>query len=197
MLRSNEVAWLGVGVFVAACAGGAKAPVAAAPCTLPVQVRLEASERINPNEHGIALPTSIRVYRLRQIARLEESDFAAVWETPKEALSEDLLGVQDFTLFPSGIEQAQVSLEPDARFLVGVAIFRQPTGTQWRAILPLPPSQELCAAYAPKGPPMPAVTFRFDQYRVESRSRLLVEQGELDLPRDVAPENTSGSERQP
>lgn len=128
---------------------------------------------------------------------MEESDFSAVWETPAQALADDLLGAQDFTLFPSGVEQAEISLEPDARFLVGVAIFRQPAGTQWRSILPMPPSAKLCDAYAKQGAPSPAITFRFDQYRVESRSRLLADKGELDLPRDVAPEAAREKEQKP
>jgi type VI secretion system protein VasD len=140
----------------------------------------------------------VRLYQLKQPTRMEESDFVAVWETPKEALQEDLVNVQDFTMFPGNYQQVDVTLMPETRFLAGVAIFRRPSGTQWRSILPLPASASLCAAYEKGGAPVPAITYRFDQYRVESRSRLLSSQqqgGEFDLPDDVAPNRASGAEK--
>src|SRR5690606_28450393 len=106
----------------------------------------------------------VRLYQLKEIVRVEESDFAGIWETPDEALGEDLVEVQEFTLFPGQFANASVALAPSTRFLVGVAIFRRPTGTQWRSILPLPPSEQLCGAYSERGAPDPAVVFRFDQY---------------------------------
>jgi type VI secretion system protein VasD len=171
---------------------GADKPKASA-CTLPTKVKLDASERINPDSNGAALPTVVRVYQLKEIVRVEESDFTAIWETPKEALGPDLLEVQEFTLFPGQSAQASVALAPTARFLVGVAIFRRPTGTQWRSILPLPASEKLCGAYAERGAPDPAVVFRFDQYRIESKSRLLTAGGDHELPTDVAPDRPGGA----
>jgi type VI secretion system protein VasD len=191
-VTAHRFSWFGIVGCLVCCAGATPATeVPAAACALPIQVALEASERINPNEQGVALPTSVRIYQLKWVARMEESDFAAVWETPKQALAEDLLNVQDFTLFPSKLQQVAVELSPETNYLAGVAIFRQPTGTQWRSIVALPPSPSLCAAYAKSGAPTPAVTFRFDQYRVEARSRLLSNDGEHELPADVAPLRTS------
>jgi len=163
-------------------------PPPASACTLPTKVRLEATERINPNSAGEALPTVVRLYQLTEIVKVEEADFAAIWETPKETLGPDLIQVQEFTLFPGQTELVNVSLAPNARYLVGVAIFRRPTGNQWRSVIPLPASEKLCGAYAEKGAPNPAVQYRFDQYRIESKSRLLTAGGEHDLPVDVAPD---------
>lgn len=171
---------------VLAC-GGSKPPPPAA-CTLPSKVQLEASERINPNSAGEALPTQVRLYQLQEIVKVEEADFAAIWETPKETLAADLVQVQEFTLFPGQSQLVDVALAPSARYLVGVAIFRRPTGNQWRSVIPLPASERLCGAYAEKGAPEPSAVFRFDQYRIESRSRLLTAGGEHDLPMDVAPD---------
>ncbi len=166
--------------------GSAETPAKA--CTLPTKMRLEASDQINLDPAGQALPTVVRVYQLKEIVRVEESDFAAIWETPKETLGPDLIQVQEFTLFPNKSQLIDVSLTPETKFVVGVAIFRRPTGTQWRSIIPLPTSERLCAAYADEGAPDPAVVFRFDQYRVESKSRLLTSGGEHELPGDVAPD---------
>ena len=179
---------------VSACAGRPAAPPPQ-PCTLPATVRLAASERINPDSNGAALPTVVRLYELNAIARVEESDFRAVWEQPKETLGPDMLGVQEYTLFPGQAEDVQVALKPETRFLVGVAIFRRPTGSQWRSIIPLPDSPRLCRAYAQKGAPKPAISFVFDQYRAEGRSRLLNAGADHDLPSDVAPDRATKVER--
>jgi len=185
--------------MLAACAS-TKAPaprVAPSPCTLPAKVRLEASERINPDSNGQALPTVIRIYQMQAINRVEESDFEAIWDTPKEALGDDLVGSRDLTMFPGQAQLIDLPLKPQVRFLVAVAIFRRPTGTQWRAIVPLPESARLCAAYQKKGAPDPAITFRFDQYRVEGRSRLLSAGNDSDLPTDVAPDAAPRKKNQP
>jgi type VI secretion system protein VasD len=171
------------------CAGcRSKTPPPASACTLPSKIKLEATERINPNSAGEALPTQVRLYQLKEIVKVEEADFAAIWEQPKETLADDLLQVQEFTLFPGQTELVDVALTPAARYLVGVAIFRRPTGNQWRSVIPLPASERLCAAYKERGAPQPAIVFRFDQYRIESKSRLLTAGGDHDLPVDVAPD---------
>lgn len=177
-----------------ACASRPAAPPPR-PCTLPATVLLTASERINPDSNGAALPTVVRLYELKAIARVEESDFRAIWEQPKETLGADMLGVQEYTLFPGQSEQVRVALKPETRFLVGVAIFRRPTGSQWRSIIPLPESPRLCRAYAKKGAPSPAISFVFDQYRAEGRSRLLNAGADHDLPSDVAPDRATKVEK--
>ena len=119
--------------------------------------------------------------------RLEESDFERVWEQPAEALGNDVVDVQERTLFPSHQEIVDVELSPKTRFVVAMAVYRRPTGTQWRSVMPLPRSEQLCEAYAKAGAPLPALTFRFDMYRVEGRSFLLRAGAGHDLPDDVAP----------
>ena len=181
---------IAIAVLLVSCAGAAGAPQVApppAPCALPIRVSLQASERLNPNEHGESLPTSVRVYQLKQAARMEASAFSEVWRAPSAVLVDDLLAVQVVTLFPGQAAELEVALAPDTRFLSGVAIFRQPSGTQWRSILPMPLSPGWCADYAARGSPSPAVTFRFQDYSVESDSRLLSEAGPHTLPVDVAP----------
>ena len=181
-------------VFCTGC--GLWSAPSATPCTLPAQVRLTASERINPDAQGAALPTVVRVYQLSAVTRLESADFAAIWDAPVPALGPDLLATRELTMFPGQSLQVELSLKPEVRFLVAVAIFRVPTATQWRSIVPLPESARMCAAYQQKGAPNPAVAFRFDQFRAEGRSRLLTVASAHELPPDVAP-HAQSSESQP
>lgn len=168
-----------------ACACTKRAPAAEA-CTLPTKVRLEASAQLNPDEQDRPLPTVIRLYQLRDVTLVEQADFQDVWEKPKETLGEQLFKAQELTLFPGQTEDVEVALAPEAKYLVGVAIFRQPSGSAWRSIVALPASERMCSAYAQAGAPVPAVHYRFDRFRVESKSYLLGADGEGELPRDVA-----------
>lgn len=179
--------WLSALVFAAGGCASARA-AEARPCTLPIEVALEASARLNPDLDGTPLPTVVRLYQLAALERIEQADFDALWDDPKDVLAEDVLASRELTLFPGNTQRLQVELRPDVRFLAAMAVVRQPTGTQWRALMPLPESARMCAAYAASGAPSPALTFQFDGYRAEGSSRLLAHDGNAPLPRDVAPE---------
>lgn len=169
------------------CAGAKPPP--AAPCLLPVRVDVTASERVNPDESEQALPTVVRIVQLTHAVRAEEAEFSQLWEQLDETLGEQLVQKKELTVFPGKVEEVGLELDPKARYLVGMAVFRVPTGTQWRTIVPLPASEKLCAAYK-EGAPEPAVDFALDGYRIEARSHLLKSGDRVDLPSDV----TSGSE---
>jgi type VI secretion system protein VasD len=176
---------LSVCLLIEACATTA---VEARPCTLPIEVALEATARLNPDVDGTPLPTVVRLYQLSALERIEQADFQQLWEHPAEALERDVLATRELTLFPGRSQRVPVALRPDIRFLAAMAVVREPTGNQWRALLPLPESARLCAAYAQRGAPSPAVTFQFDGYRAEGRSALLAPHERAPLPHDVAPE---------
>ena len=176
--------------------GGAQRPKPT-PCTLPVEVELRAGDRINLDTQGEALPTVIRLFQLSDIVSVEEADFAQLWEQPEETLGDDLVQMQEVTLFPGQTQTVASELKPETRYLVGMGVFRRPTGTQWRSILPLPSSEQLCGAYKEPGAPSPAVVFTFDNYRAEGRSRLLSAAGEHELPEDVAPDAPSSGAEKP
>jgi type VI secretion system protein VasD len=158
------------------------------PCTLPIEVALEASARLNPDLDGTPLPTVVRLYQLAALERMEQADFQALWDRPTEVLAQDMLAARELTLFPGNAQRVPVQLRPEVRFLAAMAVVRQPTGNQWRALLPLPESARMCAAYAEHGAPSPAVSFQFDGYRAEGSSVLLAHHGRAALPSDVAPE---------
>jgi type VI secretion system protein VasD len=186
---SSLTVWLlAVSAASALCACASASAAKASPCTLPIEVALEASARLNPDLDGTPLPTVVRLYQLAALERMEQADFVELWDHPTEVLANDALVARELTLFPGHAQRVQVELRPEVRFLAAMAVVRQPTGTQWRASMPLPESARLCAAYAASGAPSPALTFQFDGYRTEGNSRLLAHEGNAPLPPDVAPE---------
>ena len=182
---ASLAAVLPVVALVTACGKESPPPkTAASACTLPISVGVSASERVNPDEFGQPLPTVVRVFQLKRAARAEEADFVQLWEQPEEALGEDLILKQQVTVFPGRQERIPMELDPTARYLVGMAVFREPTATQWRTVVPLPASHKLCATYKEQAPE-PALNFSLDGYRIEARSYLLQSPGNVDLPSDV------------
>jgi len=185
-MNQSTKSWV-VCTLLSACVACATTRPAPAPvCTAPVVVRLEASEHLNPDAAGDALPTVVRLYQLRSPTRLETSDFQSVWTSSPETLGPDMVALQQLTLYPSQQTIARVALEKETQHLAGVAIFRQPTGTQWRSIVPLPQAPRPCRAGDE-----PVIVYRLDAYRVEGRSWLMPGDRPHALPRDVAPSRSA------
>lgn len=177
---------LGVGSVLLVGCGGASAPrPPAPPCALPVQVAWVASDRLNPDESGAALPTLVRVHQLKTVAHLDELEFEDLWRRPAEALGADQVGMQEGTVFPGQTLVQDVELDPATRFLVGVAVVRRPTGSLYRSVVVLPTASERCDRFESRGAPRPAVQFRVDEYRVTGSSRLGGSADDVDLPEDV------------
>jgi type VI secretion system protein VasD len=190
-MNVRPIASLSVGLLMVSVGCASSHAQEGKPCTLPIEVALEASARLNPDLDGTPLPTVVRLYQLAGVERIEQADFQALWDRPSEVLDKDVLASRELTLFPGNTQRVPIALRPDVHFLVAMAVVRQPTGNQWRALLPLPESARMCEAYAEHGAPSPAVRFQFDGYRAEGSSVLLSHHGRAPLPRDVAPEEVA------
>jgi type VI secretion system protein VasD len=114
----------------------------------PVEITVEASARLNPDEDGQSLPTSIRLYQLRSPGRLEAAEFDQLYRREKEILADDLLHVDEVTVSPGEKVRKQLVREPGARALAAVAVVRRPSGTAWRAVVELPPGSSAPIVFA-------------------------------------------------
>jgi type VI secretion system VasD/TssJ family lipoprotein len=127
------------------------------PCATPepLRVSLQASQHLNPGERGEALATVIRLYQLKGSAKIASASFDDLLDHDRDALGEDFLGVQEVTINPGDKSDPPLLRNADATTLGAVALFRQPAGTTWRAILKLaPPDPQHC--HAPPRPTDPA-----------------------------------------
>lgn len=129
-------AWL-LGLLCAAC-GHAPVP---APCPAPeyIPVILSAGERLNADVNGQALPTTVRLYQLKDVGRLATATLEEMLEDERAALGEDLLSVREITLYPGDAAKPLLDRREGAAFLAVVAFFRRPVGSGWRAVNKLPP----------------------------------------------------------
>jgi type VI secretion system protein VasD len=110
-----------------------------------LRVSLQASQRLNPGERGEALATVIRLYQLKGTGKLASASFDDLLDHDREALGEDFLAVQEVTINPSEKLDPPIARNADATTLGAVALFRQPSGTTWRAIVRLAsPDAQYC-----------------------------------------------------
>jgi len=174
LLRAGLCAWL---ASLTGC-GAARPPA----CEVPEQANLvvEATRRINPDELGRSLPTVVRVYQLKNLGNIELARFDEVWRQPEDTLGDTLLAADEVTVYPGRRTVRVFERDPNANFIVGVAIVRRPAGLAWRSILELPAPAEArrCAALqsnpeeAPPPAPVSRVEFRVDMYAIEGTVRL-------------------------
>jgi type VI secretion system VasD/TssJ family lipoprotein len=123
----------------------------------PVEVTIAAAPRLNPDERGESLPTMFRVYLLGSAAKAESASYEDLYRGVKEALGDDVIAGDELVLSPGETGTKKLSGEKPAHALLVVGVFRRPSGTSWREIVPIE-----------RGRPR-AVTFRAEDYRVERR----------------------------
>jgi type VI secretion system protein VasD len=139
-------------------AGCSHAPPApdAPPCATPepLRVQLRASARLNPGEKGEALATVVRVYQVKGIGKLTGASFDDLLDHDKDTFGDDLLVVQELTVNPGDQIAPPVARHADANYVVAIALFRQPVGTNWRAVKKLwPANADHCHAGSKGGSP--------------------------------------------
>jgi len=170
---------LWAGLSVAGCGHDPPPPPAAPvpPCSTPepLRVSLQTGQHLNPGEHREALATVVRLYQLKSTAKISNASFDDLLDHDRDALGEDFLAVQEVTINPGDKLEPPMTRLPETTVLGAVALFRQPTGTTWRAIVKLPPPdpQHCHAAERSKAAPGKVTdnTTRIflDEYRLELR----------------------------
>ncbi|RKH99597.1 type VI secretion system lipoprotein TssJ [Corallococcus sp. AB038B] len=157
------------GLICGACAHSAPAP---ALCEQPpaLLIRLDASERLNPDEQGRSLPTNIQVIQLKDARRFDAAEFQDLWQRPKDVLEEDLLASDELTLEPGQGMTREVSRSAKAEYIAVMGVFRRPAGQAWRAVarIPrvMPEDCDPASKTASRGAPL---RFLIEDYRIESR----------------------------
>jgi type VI secretion system VasD/TssJ family lipoprotein len=145
-------------------------PPPPSPCTTPepLRVSLTASTLLNPGERGESLATTVRVYQLKDIAKLSEASLDQILDGDKALLAEDLLMMQELTLYPGEKATPNMARAEGATALAVVAMFRRPVGPSWRAIRKLPPPDpQHC--HGTVGAPPAQLKFTLEDSRVEMR----------------------------
>ena len=160
-------------------------PQAPAPCPTPepLRVSLQASQRLNPGERGEALATVVRLYQLKGTAKIANASFDDLLDHDRDALGEDFLSAQEVTINPGDRLDPPIPRNPDTTTLGAVALFRQPAGTTWRAIVKLaPPDPQYChPSKDNKDTKDPKNPSKNDSKLVDNVTRIFLDENRLEL----------------
>jgi type VI secretion system VasD/TssJ family lipoprotein len=110
-------------------------------CTLQiVGLTILSGQRLNPSEAGCPRPVQLRIYQLKTDAHIQNAAFQDVWKDDKKALGEDLVQVQEITVYPDTRQTMKFERNPEALFIAAVGLFRNPKGKNWFYLWELPPA---------------------------------------------------------
>jgi type VI secretion system protein VasD len=124
---------------LAACGSSQPEAKAAAACTPPpLDVVLLASPRINPTPGGEPRPVVVRLYTLKDDARLANASFDAVWHEDKEVLADDVAKMEEVQVYPNSRIDKRIERGADVRHLAAVALVQEPKGRSWHYTFDLP-----------------------------------------------------------
>lgn len=156
-------AW--IAILVAGCGGAPSQPVDCSEPT-PIALVIEATERLNPDPDGRALPTELRLYQLRDAAGAETASFEDLWERAPAVLGDALVSEESLTLYPGERLERALAPDPQTTTILAVAIVRAPAGRTWRALVPMSrssTSSETCPRLQPG-----QLFLRLDDHRIEA-----------------------------
>ena len=157
--------------IIGSCSHAPATPPPACPEPEPLRVQMRAGDRLNPGEKSEPLATVVRVYQLKDAAKLTEAGFEEMLDRPAEVLGPDLVAAKEYTVNPSEKLQPTFARADGATYLAVVALFRQPGGTSWRALtrLPVPDPQHCHPDARGQKRSSPIVQVVLDENRVEIR----------------------------
>lgn len=92
---------------------------------------------VNSDEGDVPLATLLRVYQLKDRKAFEQADYQQLLTQADSTLKDDLLAQRDVTVMPGGSVSLDVPLDPDAKFVAIVGLFRSPDlkNNRWRLVL--------------------------------------------------------------
>ena len=132
--KKNMGRWASIGlmiVLVAAC-GSTGGP----PKSVAFEVKLSASEGLNPDTNGRPSPLMIAVYQLKSADNFSNLDFFSAFGG--SALSDDLVHREQVTVRPGEAKTLSLEFDGEANFVGVVGAFSDIENASWRGLLELP-----------------------------------------------------------
>jgi type VI secretion system protein VasD len=110
-------------------------------CTLQVvSAGIISSPHINPTDAGEPRPVQVRIYQLKGDIRFQNASFEDIWKKDKDTLQDDLVKVDELSVYPNTRTQVKFERDESAQFMVVAALFRSPKGKSWFTSFEYPPS---------------------------------------------------------
>ena len=106
-------------------------------CSPMVDVGIRSGNDLNTVDNSMPLPVVMRVYLLTGKTQFQAADFHELWRHDKEYLGTTLLKRRVVVVKPNAHTSVKMPFSSRARYIAGVAIFRNPGESHWRFIEPV------------------------------------------------------------
>lgn len=100
----------------------------------PMDVELKASNRLNPDNNQRSLPVLVKVYQLSNDIQFKRASYKQLWHDDISALGDSLMRQTEFMVKPGSKMNLKFTHNKEAKFIGVVAMFREPSKGQWRAV---------------------------------------------------------------
>ncbi len=121
LLKGSIFAWLCVSLILVSGCGSA-----------PPVVSIQGASDLNAGGNA----ANVRVYQLSNNTNFLNTSIEAFWRSDEEAIGDELLSSESFLLYPNSVEEFELEVDENARY-IGVAVdLRQPDRERWRAVYP-------------------------------------------------------------
>lgn len=104
-----------------------------------LNLRLTASDQLNPDLNGRPSPIVVRLYELKHAVAFENADFFSLYERAREALAPDMVATEELELRPGETLELKLSVQKGSRYVGVVAAYRDLSQASWRSTLHLAP----------------------------------------------------------
>ncbi|WP_415055504.1 type VI secretion system lipoprotein TssJ [Halopseudomonas sp.] len=102
-----------------------------------LDLTLEGSSQLNPDLNDRPSPIVLHLMELKHPVAFENADFFTLYQRPREALSPDLIAVEELELRPGEKRELKLAVQEGSRYVAVLAAYRNLPDTNWRFIIPL------------------------------------------------------------
>ncbi|MCU1718980.1 type VI secretion system lipoprotein TssJ [Pseudomonas sp. 5P_3.1_Bac2] len=106
-----------------------------------LDLTLKGSEKLNPDLNGRPSPIVLRLIELKHPVSFETADFFSLYQRPKEALSPDLVVLEELELRPGEVREMKLSIQSGSRYVGVLAAYRDLPESNWRYVIPITEGQ--------------------------------------------------------
>jgi len=102
-----------------------------------LDLTLNGSNELNPDLNGRPSPVVLRLIELKHPVAFETADFFSLYQRPKEALSPDMVVLEELELRPGEQREMKLSVQPGSRYVGVLAAYRDLPESNWRTVISL------------------------------------------------------------
>ncbi|KQZ86730.1 MULTISPECIES: type VI secretion system lipoprotein TssJ [unclassified Pseudomonas] len=102
-----------------------------------INLKLSASDQLNPDINGRPSPIVVRLFELKHPVAFESADFFSLYERAAKSLAPDLVASEELQLRPGEHHELKLSVQSQSRYVGILAAYRDLSETRWRYTVPI------------------------------------------------------------